>query len=386
MRIRSILVSIILITPAAVAMADCPVNFVYRDAKGNVHDFHFDGKAWQKLQLNNGGMTAAPAASGDPSAFALGAPSFFSFASPRWILPADHRDFSYVGANGDLHHIFHQGGKWAHDLLNNAGLTSAPPSAGQVAATAFNLRQLTYTFRDPDGNLQHIASFEENWHGYRLNNGGRTSAPRAGGDPAILEGEDRDLDLAYPDAAGGIQHLHWGHGSWTARQLNLGGITEAPAAAGNPILLQGADHQLHCAYRDISGNLHLLTRAKAKWNHVQLNNGGTTSAPLAAGDPAGTVGQGGQLDWVYRNQDASLQHLFLKEGKWGSEELATGGAPSAASGPWIRYAADTLHAFYLDAQGNLQHLSGLQGKWSAERVNEGAHVTMALPVGGLKFY
>lgn len=237
MRIRSILVSIILITPAAVAMADCPVNFVYRDAKGNVHDFHFDGKAWQKLQLNNGGMTAAPAASGDPSAFALGAPSFFSFASPRWILPADHRDFSYVGANGDLHHIFHQGGKWAHDLLNNAGLTSAPPSAGQVAATAFNLRQLTYTFRDPDGNLQHIASFEENWHGYRL------------------------------------------------------------------------------------------------------NNGGATAAPLAAGDPAGTVGQGGQLDWVYRNQD-----------------------------------------------GNLQHLSGLQGKWSAERVNEGAHVTMALPVGGLKFY
>jgi hypothetical protein len=157
MRIRSTLVSTILVTTAAVAVADCPVNFVYRDAKGNVHDFHFDGKAWQKLLLNNGGMTSAPAASTDPSAFALGVPSFFSFASPRWVLPADHRDFSYVGANGDIQHIFHQGGKWAHDTLNHAGLTSAPPAAGRVAATAFNLRQLTYTFRDPDGNLQHLS-------------------------------------------------------------------------------------------------------------------------------------------------------------------------------------------------------------------------------------
>ena len=44
---------------ATAAVADVPVNFAYRDAKSNIHDFHFDGKAWQKLQLNNGGMTAA---------------------------------------------------------------------------------------------------------------------------------------------------------------------------------------------------------------------------------------------------------------------------------------------------------------------------------------
>jgi len=129
-----------------------------------------------------------------------------------------------VGANGDIHHILHQGGKWAHDLLNNAGLTSAPPSAGQVAAIAFNFRQLTYTFRDPDGNLQHIASFEENWHGYRLNNGGATAAPLAAGDPAGTVGQGGQLDWVYRNQDGNLQHLSGLQGKWSAERVNEGAM------------------------------------------------------------------------------------------------------------------------------------------------------------------
>lgn len=381
--------SIILVATAAVA--DSPVNFAYRDAKGNIHDFHFDGKAWQKLQLNNGGMTAAPAAVSDPSAFAVGATSIFSFSSSRWTLPADFRDFSYVGENGDIHHIFHQGGKWGHEILNNAGVTSAPPAAGQVAATPFKHRQLTYTFRDKDGNIQHIASHEGTWHAYRLNHGGSTSAALAAGDPAVLEGEEGALEVVYQDAAGGIQHLCWS-GGWKAQQLNLGGATEAPAAVGRPVFLQDRGQQLHCVYRDISGNLQHIYSVQSRWRHDQLNNGGTTAAPLAAADPAGTVRQTGQLDYVYRDQEGSLQHLFLKESRWGSEKLNGGGltsAPPAVRGPWIRHAVsggDALQVFYLDSEGDLQHLSGPKGRWSSEVVNTGAHVTMAPPAGGLVFY
>ncbi|MGA2080801.1 MAG: hypothetical protein ABSH53_09365 [Holophaga sp.] len=378
---------------ATAAAADVPVNFAYRDAKGNIHDFHFDGKVWQKLQLNNGGMTAAPVAVSDPSAFAVGEASIFSFSFSGWDLPADLRDFGYVGENGDIHRIFHHGGKWAHETLNNAGVTSAPPAAGRVAATPVNRRQLTYTYRDKDGNIQHIASHEGIWHAYRLNNGGSTSASLAAGDPAVLEGKEGSLEVVYQDPAGGLQHLHWGHGGWKTEQLNLGGATEAPAAVGNPVLLQGREHQMHCAYRDINGNLQHIYSVQSKWSHDQLNNGGTTAAPLAAADPAGTVRQDGQVDYVYRDQEGSLQHLFLKENRWGSEKLNEGGlssAPFAARGPWIRQAAgsggEALQVFYLDGQGNLQHLSGPQGKWSSEVVNTGAHVTMALPAGGLNFY
>jgi len=35
-----------LIAPAVAA--DSPVNFTFRDAKGNIHDFNSDGKAWTK--------------------------------------------------------------------------------------------------------------------------------------------------------------------------------------------------------------------------------------------------------------------------------------------------------------------------------------------------
>jgi hypothetical protein len=195
----------------------------------------------------------------------------------------------------------------------------------------------------------------------------------------------------YQDVAGGIQHLRRDHDGWKAEQLNLGGRTEAPASVGSPVLLQGQEPQLHCAYRDINGNLHHIYNVQSKWNHDQLNNGGTTAAPLAAADPAGAVRQDGQLDYVYRDQEGSLQHLFLKESRWGSEKLNGGGlssAPPAARGPWIRHAAggEALHVFYLDGEGNLQHLSGPKGKWSSEVVNTGAHVTMAPPAGGLTFY
>jgi hypothetical protein len=156
---------------------------------------------------------------------------------------------------------------------------------------------------------------------------------------------------------------------------------------------QNREHHLHCAYRDISGNLHHIYRVQAKWSHDQLNNGGTTAAPPAAGDPVGAARPDGQLDYAYRDQEGGLHHLYLKEGRWGSEKLNGGGlsdAPPAARGPWISHAVgaggDALQVFYLDDEGNLQHLSGPQGKWSSQAVNTGALVTMALPAGGLIFY
>jgi hypothetical protein len=259
----------------------------------------------------------------------------------------------------------------------------------------FNREQLTYTFRDQDGNLQSIASHEGSWHAYRLNNGGKTSAPLAAGDPSVLEWGPRNFDVVYRDVAGGVQHLFLleGEVGWKAEQLNLGGLTEAPPAAGDPFGLHGRDQQLHYAYRDLNGNLHHLYGAHSKWHHEQLNNGGATTAPLAAGDPAGAVHLDGQLDYVYRDTEGWLQRLVLKEGKWSSATLndtGLSGVPPAASEPWLRCApcseGEATHVFFLDGPGDLQHLTCLQGKWSHEVVNRGANVTMAIPVGPLKFY
>lgn len=361
---------------ATAAAADSPVNFAYRDPQGNLVDVHFDGKAWRMQRLNLGGMTAAPAAAGDPSAFA-GPPSIPVFSYSLWTLPADHRDFSYVGEHGDILHVFHQWGKWAHETLNNAGITNAPPAVGQVAATAFTRERLTYTFRDRDGNIQHIASREGTWQSYRLNNGGSTCAAPAAGDPAVLEAAEGTLEVVYLDVAGGVQHLRWGPEGWSAERLNLGSATGAPAAAGNPTLNQARGRRLHCAYRDINGDLHHLERVHGKWLHDQMDRA------RAAGEPAAAVRRDGQLDYVYRDAEGGLHHRFLKDGHWTGARLDSGGPP-AARGPWIRPApypeGEALEVFYLDGAGNLQHLS--RGTWSGVGVDTGAHP----PAGGLAFY
>jgi hypothetical protein len=184
---------------------------------------------------------------------------------------------------------------------------------------------------------------------------------------------DGPVSFAYRDARGNVHDFHFDGKAWQKLQLNNGGMTVAPVAVSDPIPLQGRDQQLHCAYRDISGNLHHLRRVHFKWAHDQLNNGGATAAPPAAGDPAGTVQPGGQLDFVYRDQEGGLS-----------------GAPAAASDPWIHCGpgpgGTIVHVFYRDGQGNLQHWSCLKGKWSGEVVNTGTHVTMAPPAGRLKCY
>ena len=101
------------------------------------------------------------------------------------LTAASLRDFSYVGEHGDIHRIFHYGGKWGQEALNNAGASSAPPAAGgpwirQASGSGGEVLQVFYL--DGEGNLQHLSGPQGKWSSEVVNTGAHvTMAPPAGG-------------------------------------------------------------------------------------------------------------------------------------------------------------------------------------------------------------
>jgi hypothetical protein len=159
--------------------------------------------------------------------------------------------------------------------------------------------------------------------------------------------------------------------------LNLGGATQAPAAAGPPVVTatrrdQKAGPQCHFTYRGSGGAIHDLWfdrfREKDRWHAEQLNAGGHTWAPAAAGDPSGAEAEG-VFHVTYRDPDGGVQDLW-NEGGWRNRRLnmddATG-APPAAGEPAQLVLPGERHVVYRDAAGGLQDLC-FDGAWRASRV------------------
>jgi|GEM_PF-1420695 hypothetical protein len=260
--------------------------------------------------------------------------------------------------------------------LNCGGATQGPPAAGDPAATAVRRTSRTgpqghFTYRDGGGNIQDLwfDRFREKdrWHVEQLNNGGRTLAPVAAGDPSGAE-FDGAFHVAYRDLAGGIRGL-WFQGEWHAQLLNQGGATGAPAAAGDPVQLvfQGIRHVL---YRDGLGNIQDLWFDGA-WHADQVNNGGATGAPAAMGDPV-PVGLAGAYHITYRDGTGGIQDVWFDQ-TWHDQRLNLGGrtdAPLAQGNPCARVVlGKVLHVTYRDQAARIQDLR-LDGTWQVQCLND----------------
>jgi hypothetical protein len=288
----------------------------------------------------------------------VGKPCLFNDYFAEWrTFPAILRD-----AGGNL--------ACGRNVLNNGGLTEAPPAAGDLVATPIRRTeggpQGHFTYRDAAGAI-HDLWFEryrekDRWHAEQLNCSGRTGAPRAAGDPAGVEFQGV-FHVVYRDAGGGLQDL-WQDGDWHSRRLNPPG---APLAVGDPVQLVVGDVR-HVLYRDADGTLVDLRGESV----VRLNRGGATEAPPAAGDPA-AARSGSSWQVAYRDARGGIQCLRY-DGAWQARQVNAGGAtdaPPAAGGPCLRVVDGTVpHLTYRDAAGMLHDL-WLDGGWQAQRLNLG---------------
>jgi len=262
--------------------------------------------------------------------------------------------------------------------LNNGGATQGPPAAGDPVATAVrrterNGPQGHFTYRDRSGNIQDLwfdrYREKDRWHVDQLNNGGLTLAPAAAGEPngTTFRGA---FHVTYRDLSGGIQAL-WHDRAWHTELLNQGGATGAPMAAGDPVQVVHRRRR-HVLYRDVLGSLQDLWFDGA-WHAVQVNNGGATQAPVAVGNPCARVVNGSIRHVTYRDLAGNLQDLW-HDGTWHVERLNAGGAteaPLAASDPVsLVPPSNWEYVAYVDIQGNAQLLSKFQDKpWRTTWLN-----------------
>jgi hypothetical protein len=234
--------------------------------------------------------------------------------------------------------------------------------------------------RDAEGNLTCGRN--------RLNLGGITAAPPAAGPVCATSGRFVDsagpqCHFAYRDAQGGIQDLWYTRtgerDQWHFQKLNLGGTTDAPLAAGNPAgSFQGATY--HVVYRDGDGGIQELTW-DGHWHHARLGAGGKHPAPEAVGDPVPVRFQG-RWHVLYRDFAGVLQDLAFDQG-WKVRPMNLGGlteAPAAAGDPSALDYLNVPHIVYRDLQGQLQDLS-YNGGWQAQRLTGGGE-TSAPPAQG----
>jgi hypothetical protein len=313
-------------------------------------------------------LTAALALAGTaaPAQTLVGRPCLFSDYFAEW------RNFPVIlrDADGNLSCGGHR--------LNNGGATQGPPAAGAVAATAVRrcgrgAPQGHFTYRDAAGAVQDLW-FErwrehDRWHVQQLNRGGGSDAPAAAGDPSGLEREGV-FHVVYRDLEGAVQELRNDQG-WQVRALNLGGATGAPAAAGDPVQVV-ANGVRHVLYRDLEGGIRDLADRADGWRADLLNLGGRTGAPPAAGDPAVTA------DWTelfvtYRDREGGIQDLGSAAG-WQARRLNCGGAtaaPPAQGDPCARLVDHgRRHLTYRDRDGWLQDLWFDDG-WRVQQLNGG---------------
>jgi hypothetical protein len=145
---------------------------LYRDATGRIWDSWYDGATskWNLQQINVSGLTAGPAAVGDPASFI--------YNNQSHVL--------YVDSGGNVWDSWYDGAtsKWNLQQINQSGLTVGPAAVGDPAAFIYN-NQSHVLYRDSAGEV---------W------------------------------DSWYDGASG----------HWNLQQINLGGITAGPAAVGNP--------------------------------------------------------------------------------------------------------------------------------------------------------
>ena len=232
------------------------------------------------------------------------------------------------------------------------GNTSGPYAAGDPFASVFAPNQAAsfgqehVAYRDQTGTIWDCwyDPASSGWSLQQINLGGRTQGPAAVSGPFIwtwnpsLYGSEFDDEqhFAYVDANGRIWDSWYDAPSnnWSLQQLNLGGRTNGPAAAGGLAVGVFFDaqqaNQWHVAYRDESGVTWDLwfDGPSKRWNRQQVNLGVATRGPAAVGDP---------FLWVWAASDGNQQlHITYADGAgkiWDAFWDVTPGQPGGRAGP-----------------------------------------------------
>jgi len=275
----------------------------YLDAAGNVHELHNDGSGWQHVNLTTD-------ASGSPPPAAPGGP-LDSYSTEY----NSQQHVNYLDAAGNVHELYNDGNGWKHNNLT-AIAQGSPPQAVTGSAldgyeTQFNSQQHV-NYLDASGNVHELYYDGSDWRHNNLTAiASGSPPPAASGGP--LDGYSTEFNsqqhVNYLDAAGNVHELYYDGSSWqhnNLSQISLG--TPPPAGPGSPLDGYSSEYngQQHVNFLDSSGNAHELYYDGSNWRHNNLTALAVLLAGKASGLPKGLASRA--LDG-YQSYYNSQQHI-----------------------------------------------------------------------------
>jgi hypothetical protein len=190
---------------------------------------------------------------------------------------------------------------WFLEKINTGDLTVGAAAPGDPFASVFLDKQWHVVCRAGDGNIWD-AFYDATpgaWNLQKLNVDGRTVGPAAVGDPCACVFLNTWWNVVYRDGNGTIWNAFYDatSGNWGLGKINAGGSTTAPAAAGDPCASVFMDKQWHVVYRAANGDIWdaFYDATLGSWAQQKINAGGLTNGPAAAGDPCVSVFSAKQL-------------------------------------------------------------------------------------------
>ena len=209
-----------------------------------------------------------------------------------------------------------------------------------------------------------------------------TAGPSAAGGLFVCVYNDQQ-HFAYLDADRNIQDCWYdGSGRWNLQQINNGGMTAGPSAAGGLFVCVYNDQQ-HFAYLDADRNIQdCWYDGSGRWNLQQINNangsGATVPDRYVATPQATAPAAAGLFVCVYNNQQhfayldpgGNIQDCWYDgSGRWNLQQInnANGSGATvpdryvatpqatapAAAGLFVCVYNNQQHFAYLDASGNI---------------------------------
>ena len=292
---------------------------------------------WSLQQINDGGVTSGPPATGSLFVCDYG----------------DQQHFTYIDGSGNIQDSWYSGSGWNQQKINNGGMTNGPSAASNLFVSVYNNQQ-HFSYIDGSGNIQDSWYSGSGWNQQKINNGGMTNGPSAKGN-LFVSVYNNQQHFAYIDDSGNIQDSWYSGSGWNQQKINNGGVTNGPSAASN-LFVSVYNNQQHFAYIDDNANIQDSWYSGSGWNRQKINNGGMTNGPSAASNLFVSV-YDNQQHFTYLDGAGNVQDAWYDGSNWQFQTInntgVTGG-PAATGNLFVCVYNNELHFSYIDGGGNVQ--------------------------------
>jgi hypothetical protein len=302
-----------------------------------------------------------------------------------WTRSDNQASVVYRGGDSAIYELGIVSNSWLSNSISaaaaNSGSGTVPPAAGDPVGRAIGANSFV-AFRTTGNQLYTFILLWGAWTGTNLHAvTGASASTNMAGDPSIYVRSDGRSAIVYRGINGHIYEFTY-TGEWFAWQppLDISAASGAPAAAGDPSAYKRPDGYNCIVYRGTDDHVKEICSATpataSSWGWFDMT--ASLGAPLAAGDPYGSVRSDNVATVTYRTKVSipygsspvttayRIEQLSLGTGQWFTADVSSLFNLPPAFGdvrPFVTSSGRTSIPFF-GARGNMDQLIFTGSSWS----------------------